>query len=295
MKKQFIAFVNRRYVTAFGMPTCGSETLPVVDFDFCEPEVKASEIQRIFLCKVGGASFTDWTDPVEWTSRVSETATTINAIRALTVIGDKPAPANTVKDVSNGRKVISRKDHTLNFTIDEVTDDNHTFLQGVQNGKRFRMWYETAGGHMFGGNDGIFIELTGDMVLARGAGEIAVYNYVATWTNPATETRIDSPIFGQTVAGSTVFDTTILFASDATPENGDCDFILAGGTNAVANFQYNDINPTIGAAIEMLVKISGTTVLTANMTADFVGAPFSYKHTTGTVYTGIILDGNADF
>ncbi len=118
MKKQFLPFVNRRFVHSFGMPTCGAETLPVVDFDYCDPEIKASEIQRIFLRKIGSADFDDWTQPAEWNARVSETDTGIDAIRALTVIGDKPAPNAPKKLISSGRNVVPRKEHVINFTID---------------------------------------------------------------------------------------------------------------------------------------------------------------------------------
>lgn len=294
MKRKFIVFVNRRYAHAPGV-TCGSETLGAVDFDFCAPEVALSEIQRIFLCKEGGAPFTDWTQPEEWTERISETNTGIDAIRALTVTGDKPAPAVTTKEISNGRKVNTRKEHTINATVDEVTDENHAFLQSVEGGRRYRMWYETSGGFMFGGNGGIHIEITGDMLLPRGAGEIMTYQYTITWVSPSTEERIQSPIFGQTVLGSDSLDTTILFATDATPANGSCDWILVGGTSAVAQFQYNDINPTIGVALVMTVKVGGVLKLTANMTADFAGGQFVFKDIAGVTHTGIIAAGDVLF
>lgn len=296
MKKVFIPFNNRRFVHMVGAPTCGAETLPEVDFNFCEPDIKLSEIQRVFIGKIGSEPFNDWTQAEEWTERMSESSTSINAIRPLTVIGDKPAPAATKKEISNARKINTRKDHTLNFTVDEVTATNHEFLQGVEGGKRFRLWYETAGGLMFGGNNGIPVELTGDMVLKRGAGEIMGYEYVATWISPTTESRCDSPIFGETTLGSAVLDTTVVFATDATPTEGDCDFVLnPSAINAVAQFSYNNINPTIGAPIVMNVKVGGTLKLTANMTADFIGHPFTFKDTLGALHSGLIAAGDVLF
>lgn len=295
MKRKFLPFVNRRFSNLAGSPTCGAEELPEVDFDFCDPEIKQSEIQRVFLAKIGAANFTDWTQPAEWTERMSETDMGIDAIRCLTVIGDKPAPASTKKDISNGRKKITRKDHTINATVDEVTDANHAFLQAVESGVRYKMWYETAGGFMFGGNNGIAIEISGDMVLARGAGEIQLYQYIITWTSPNTESRCISPIFGETVLGSDSLDTTILFDVDATPVNGSCDFILVGGTNAVAQFQYNDINPTIGVPLVMTIKVATVLKLTCNMTADFNSQPFIFKDIAGVTHTGIITAGDVNF
>ena len=295
MKRKYIAFVGRRFAHVGGAPGCSAETLPAVDFNFCDPEVRLSEIQRVFLAKINAAPFADWTQAEEWTTRMSETSTDLNAIRALMVVGDKPQPTKTTKDISGGRKFTTRKDHVLNLTVDEVTEDNHSFLQGVEVGTRFRMWYETSGGLMFGGNDGIVVELQGDMLLPRGAGEIMTYVYTVNWVSQTTEQRCASPIFGQTVFGETDLDTTILFDTDATPINGACDFELEGGTNAVAKFQYNTISPAIGTAITMTIKISTTLVLTCNMTLDYEGAPFSYTHTTGTVYTGFITDGDVLF
>lgn len=279
----------------FGSPTCGAETLPVTDFDFCEPEVALSEIQRVFLAKVAADPFTDWTQSGEWTERVSETSLDRNAIRAFTVIGDKPLPTKQTREISGGRRRHVRKTHIINFTVDDVTNDNHAFLQQVENGQNFRMWYETAGGYMFGGNEGILCEVSGDMQLNRGQGEIKVYNYVAQWDKSRTENRCQSPIFAQTLLGSATFDTTVTFASDATPEVGDCDFVLAGGTDEVAKFEYNDVNPTIGASLIMVIKVATVTILTCNMKTDFAGQSFRFTDENGDVYEGIITAGNVNF
>ena len=295
LKKRFAMFALSTAALAFGSPTCGAETLDAVDFDFCNPETRLSEIQRIFIAKIGAASFTDWTQEEEWTERVSETATTIDAIRPIYVIADKPLPTSQIKEISNQRKITTRKDHVINFTIDEVTAVNHGFVGGLGAGKRIKFWYEIAGGLMLGGNGGIIGTVTGDMVLARGAGNQMEYQGKIEWVSATLEDRCESPIFDQTVLGSTSLDTTITFAADATPAYDGNDWILVGGVNAVASFKYNHISPQIGTAIAMVIKISGTTVCTANMTADYLGQPFTYKHTTGTDYSGIIANGNVLF
>lgn len=295
MKKKMIAFINHRYVSLSGSPVCGSESLPETDFDFCDPTIAASEIQRIFIRRISSTDFTDISDPIEWTSRMSETSTDADAIRVLTVIADKPAPAATTKDISNGRKVITQKVHTINYTIDDVSAANHALIQFLETGKRFKVNYETAGGFMFGGPNSIVAEITGDMVLARGAGEIQVYQGTITWTSSTTENRIQSPIFGETVLGSDTLDTSVLFATDATPTNGECDFILAGGVSAVARFDYNTIDPTFGPDITMLVKIATVLKLTANMPAEYEGMPFVFKDIAGVTHYGIITDGDVNF
>lgn len=295
MKKKFVAFINRRYVHSFGMPTCGAETLPEVDFDYCDPEVKQSEIQRIFLRRTNSADFNDWTQPDEWTTRISETDAGANAIRALTVIGDKPLPNAPKKLISSGRYVIPRKEHTVNFTIDEVSDANHDFMQAVENNKRYKMNYETMGGFMFGGNQSIECEVNIEMVLARGAGEIMVYQGTLVWVSPNTEERCQSPIFAETVLGSSALDTTIDFTGSGTPAHGATSFILVGGANAVAKFRYNDINPTIGGALVMTVKVGGVLKLTVTTTDDFATLPFSFTDIGGVTHTGFFAAGDVLF
>lgn len=295
MKRKFLPFVNRRYVTTIGFPACTEETLPETNFNFCNPEVNLSEIQRIFLQKISAPAMTDWSQPEQWTSIMSETSTAIDAMRVFTVIGDKPAPAVVEKEISNQRKFVTRKTHTINFTVDETSATNHTFLQGVENGKRYKMRYEIAGGLMFGGSDGIVVEIKGDMILARGPGEVMVYQYTATWVSPQTEDRIQSPIFGETVLGSESLDTTITFAVSADVEHETAEFILDDGTDPVSRFSYDNINPTIGTPITMTIKIATVLYLTCIMTSDYIGQPFSFTDSAAATHTGYITNGEVNF
>jgi hypothetical protein len=295
MKKKFLPFINRRYVHSVGMPVCADETLGEVDFDFCDPTVATSEIQRIFLRQINSTDFTDWTQADEWNTRVSETSTDADAIRALMVIGDKPTPNAPKKQISGGRTIVPRKEHTINFTVDEATVANHQFFSDLKGGKRYKANYETSGGRMFGGNQGISVEVMGDMVLARGQGELQVYVGTLFWVSAETEDMCTSPIFGDTVLGSDSLDTTVLFASSATPTAGDVDFILASGTDPVALFRFNQIEPTIGAALVMTIKVSTVLALTCNMTADFNGQPFIFRDELGVDHAGIIAAGDVNF
>lgn len=297
MKKTILPFINRRFCHVAGMPVCVGETLSPVDFDFCDPEVEASEIGRIFIRRENSVDFTDWTQAEEWNTRVSEDSTDPDAIRALTVIGDKPLPAATKKVISGGRNIVSRKEHTINITIDEVTAANHGLMQGTETGIRVKANYE-AGKFMFGGNQSISGLLQLDMVLARGLGEIMVYQGTFTWVSPHTEDRCLSPIYGETVLGSTSLDTTIDFTADVTPTHGDSDFVLVGivdSTSAVAKFRYNEINPTIGVPLVMTIKVGGVLKLTCNMTADFNTQPFIFIDRAGVSHSGFIQAGDVLF
>lgn len=180
------------------VPTCPTEcnaNLAPVEFDRCNPSIYLSEIRRIFVAKKDSAPFTDVSVASEWLDRLSETSTVGgDYIRPLTVIGDKPAPTATDKEISGGRKVRTNKTHIINWTVDETNTTNHEFFRELECGGEYRMWYETAGGLLFGGNEGIVARLVADMVLNRGEGEIQMYNGTAEWKSKFTEEFVQSPI-----------------------------------------------------------------------------------------------------
>lgn len=180
------------------MPVCTGEDLAPVNFDFCNPDVKLSEIRRLFLALPQSAEFSDWTNASAWNDRLSQDSNDQHAIRTITCIGDKPVPQSTRKDISNDRKKITSKIHTLIITIDEVSDANHAFIVALKKGRLLRCWYETMGRCMFGGNSGILAMVYGDMILVRGQGEIMVYEIQVVWTKIRTEDWIESPIFDET-------------------------------------------------------------------------------------------------
>lgn len=168
--------------------------LPVVSFDKCNPEIHLSEIRRIFVAKLTAASFTNVALAAEWVTRLSETSVANDdVIRPMTVIADKPAPTPTVKEISGGRKITINKNHIVNITIDETSAINHDMVRALECGGEFKIWYETAGGLLFGGNDGIECSISLDMVLARGD-EHMVYNGTCEWKSKFTEEYVISPI-----------------------------------------------------------------------------------------------------
>lgn len=179
-------------------PTCPTNcttALPIVKFDKCAPVISLSEIEKVYISKPSATAFTDWKLAPEWTARISETdLVDDDTIRALTVIGDKPAPANVIKELSNGRKVPVRKDHTLNITIDDVSDENYELARILECGGQIRFWYETSGGKLYGGNEGIEGTIVLDGVLNRGRDEIETLVGTITWSSKFSPERIDSPI-----------------------------------------------------------------------------------------------------
>lgn len=169
--------------------------IPDVSFADCNPEINLSQIAKIYLAKPVAASFSDWTQASEWATRISTTDDTDDAIRPLTVIGDKPLPETGTKTISGGRIVTTDKKHTINFDIDESNATNHDFARGASKcTKSVKFWYETIGGKLFGGNDGIDGTFAIDMTLSRTEGDIILYPGTLKWTSQDLEERCDSPI-----------------------------------------------------------------------------------------------------
>lgn len=182
------------------IPTCPSDctsALPVINFSDCAPDINLSEIRRIFLAKTIAEAFTDWTEPTEWIARISQDdVESDDAIRPFTVIADKPAGDANIYEASDGRDIMISKSNTLNYTIDDVSDENYNFLrEGIECGGQFKMWYETQGGKIFGGNEGIRVSVTGDSVLGRGRDEVELIEGTITWKAKHSPERTDSPIF----------------------------------------------------------------------------------------------------
>ena len=176
-------------------PTNCAKTLPIVKFDKCAPAISLSEIEKIYISKPTATPFTDWKLASEWVERISESdLVDDDAIRPLTVIADKPAPANVIKELSNGRKIPVRKDHTINVTIDDVSDENYELARVLECGGQIRFWYETSGGKLYGGNEGIEGTIVLDGVLNRGRDEIETLTGSIVWSSKFSPERITSPI-----------------------------------------------------------------------------------------------------
>jgi hypothetical protein len=279
-------------------PTCSATcdiTLPVINFDDCNPEVNFSEIVRFFIAKKGAAAFTNWLSSSEWLTRISETSTTGNDyIRALTVIGDKPAATDVIKEISNGRKKVIGKDHIINFTIDDVSQENYDFMRALECGGIFKFWYETAGGKIFGGNEGFDAQVSMNSVLARGKDEIETIAGVISWRAKFSPERGISPIFTGSSSIPTTFDTTLDFASSTTDSAAGVSG-TAGSTDADQLFEFNAITPQVGTPQSMSIKVSSVEELTVDFTTDYLGQYFRYTDKAGVEHTGVFTNGDVLF
>jgi hypothetical protein len=181
---------------------CSTETLPVVSFDDCNPEIKLSELTYAYVALENAAEFEDASQPTEWAARLSQTSTTApsggaiaDLIRPLTIIGDIPAPSTSDKDISGGRKISTKTERTVNFDIDEASGANYEFARKTECGNfKCKMWFETRGGILLGGNKGITGKLVIRPIYGRGTDEIEKYQASFIWISTTSPDRCVSPL-----------------------------------------------------------------------------------------------------
>lgn len=188
------------------VPTCSADCstqLGAVKFSECAPEINLSEIRRVFIAVGIAAAFADFGEAAEWVERISAAGTDPDAIRSLTVIGDKPAATPVTRDISGGRQYAVGKDHTLNVSIDDTSDENYEFMRNLECGGQFRVWFETNGGKLYGGNEGILTRsVIFNDVLNRGVDEIETIEGTISWRAKFHPDRTESPIFNQVFNGT---------------------------------------------------------------------------------------------
>lgn len=281
------------------VPTCSAScdaALPAVSFSDCAPEVVLSELRRMFVAKATAAPFTDWSNAAEWTDRLSQTSISGNDyIRPLTIIGDKPAAASVIKDISNGRRFPVGKDHTINWTVDDMTGANYEFMRALECGGQFRMWYETEGGYLYGGNEGILVNMDANVVNNRGRDEIETITGVATWRAKFSPERVKSPIFGSSTGGGTptVFDTVQTFATDTEATSAGVTSTVPA-TDADIKFEFNAISSPSGTPFTMNVKLTvgGPNVVVVSAPSEYLSQPFRFTDVSGVPHNGTFASGD---
>ena len=186
-------------------PTNCSQNLPALVFDLCAPKRFSSELKRIFIANATAASFTaSFSDETpanvtalvaEWNTRLNQSTTGVNVIRTLNVTGSMPA-ASAQEATTEWRKTfVVTKDRTINFSFTDISTENYAFLRSLECGGTYKVWFETWGGIMFGGNDGIKMTLDPNHTLNAGLADIETAEVTGKWKSKFLPERSKSPIF----------------------------------------------------------------------------------------------------
>jgi len=178
-------------------PICPEDcesSLPPVNFDLCAPEVHYGEIAKIFIARADADDFTSVDIITEWTTRLTEDGTGDDDIRELTVIGELTEPEQTEVQISGDRTVIGFKQFTVDFEIDETNDTNYYFLLNYECDMQNKMWFETADGMLYGGNEGILGSLKLNNIIPRSREEVAKFMGTFKWKAQHSPLRCASPM-----------------------------------------------------------------------------------------------------
>ncbi len=174
-------------------PVDCSAILPVVSFSECAPVLLQAQVSDIYLAN-DGYPLTDWTNPEEWASRISNTSTNANAIRQLTVIGSLAAPTVTEKKISHRRLVYSPQEFTIAGAIDDNSDTNYDAARATGCNRQYRFWYGSLGAKLYGGLTGILSNLRMWEEIPESEDEYATIKFQFKWKAAFSPLRIDNPM-----------------------------------------------------------------------------------------------------
>lgn len=174
-------------------PVDCSGILPTVSFSECAPVLLQAQVSDLYL-KNDGNALTDWTNPEEWASRISNSSPDSTAIRQLTVIASIAAPTVTEKKISHRRLVYSPQEFTLTGSIDDNSDTNYDAARATGCNRQYRFWYATLGGKLYGGPLGILSNLRMWEEIPESDDEYATIKFQFKWKAAFAPLRIDNPM-----------------------------------------------------------------------------------------------------
>ena len=180
------------------LPTCPTDcsgSLEAVSFNECAPELHYGEISKLYVARSDAADFTSPDIITEWTTRLSDTETTVDKIRTLIGIGEMGQPEKTELLISGGRTVYSPKTFNVLFEVDETNDTNYEFLLSTECNLKFKFWFETSDGMLYGGKTGIEAVFNMDAPIPKGREEVAKFMISIKWKSANSPLRCLSPMF----------------------------------------------------------------------------------------------------
>ena len=166
--------------------------VPAISMDECNPIVDFSEVDRLYLTAINNP-LDDWTDATEWFGRISSTGTDAEDIRELWVSGELPEPERTSTPIDNERDVWSPMKFTMPLEVFETNLVNYDFIRILQCGGLFLGWF-SAGENMYGGTDGIEVNIKASFLITKGAKEVNKIMLEVTWDGKHNPERIENPI-----------------------------------------------------------------------------------------------------
>ena len=177
------------------LPTCPTDctgSVQAVSFNECAPETHWGEISKVYLAPADLADFADVTSLAEWTGKLADTGD--DKIRTLIGIGEKPEPEQTEVPISGDRVVTGYKKFVVNFEVDETNETNYNFLAMSECGGKYKIWYETSDGILYGGNAGLEVSIKANEIIPKERTAIVKHVYKISWQSKQHPYRCTSPM-----------------------------------------------------------------------------------------------------
>jgi len=187
------------------VPTCPTDCASPIaypEYSECAPETNVGEIIRLFVAPLdsdsghdGGPCFEDVGDLPEWINRLyDEDDNPTGDVVASTVWGEMPEGEITEIPISGDRIARGRTQYVLNLEVDETNNTNYAFAR-VGSGciLRYLVWWETAGGKIYGGNCGVEATVMANFVTPKNRTELEKILVTVKWRDRFLPERTDSP------------------------------------------------------------------------------------------------------
>lgn len=177
------------------LPPCPvgcSGSLEDVSFNECTPERHWGEISKVYVGPSDLADFLNVSALGEWTTRLADTGD--DKIRTLITIGEMPEPEQTEIFTSGNRYAYSPKKYLINFEVDETNETNYLFMVMSACGGKFKIWFETSDGILYGGNSGIEVTLKMNQVIPKEREGLVKFICQAKWQAEFAPYRCTSPM-----------------------------------------------------------------------------------------------------
>lgn len=153
---------NLAYTCAICPENCGDFVMPNFNSGDCvdDYEIELSEIKRILITTpsptdsnlaVGAPA--DWTNKAQWASAIDNTA--VGKIRSIYGIGSEDEGSDKVITIHDNIQKIVSTIKTVLFKILNRNSENYAAANKFSCGATVRFWYETRGGYLYGGPQGI--------------------------------------------------------------------------------------------------------------------------------------------
>ena len=146
-------------------------------------------IDRIYISTDLTTSLINPEQLAEWTNKLES-----KKLIELQVIGDMPEPETAELGWVDGMTLNGNTTFSVNFRILEMNDINYDFVRRLMYNPKLKLWFKTSGGYMYGGKDGLVVNIKVKFSIPEDRSDITKANFTAKWIDDNYPDRIISPI-----------------------------------------------------------------------------------------------------